>query len=37
MTATQFFSALGIDPGDTDACKLVQNQLMSLEKYGLSG
>ena len=29
------FSALGIDPRDTDACKLVQNQLMSLEKYGL--
>ena len=29
------FSALSIDPQDTDACKLVQNQLMSLEKYGL--
>jgi hypothetical protein len=29
------FSALGIDPRDTEACKLVQNQLRSLEKYGL--
>lgn len=29
------FSALAIDPQDTDACKLVQNQLMSLERYGL--
>ena len=29
------FSALGVDPQDTDACKLVLNQLMSLEKYGL--
>lgn len=29
------FSALSIDPQDTVACKLVQNQLMSLEKYGL--
>jgi hypothetical protein len=29
------FSALGVDPQDTEACKLVQNQLRSLEKYGL--
>jgi hypothetical protein len=29
------FSALGIDPQDTEVCKLVQNQLRSLEKYKL--
>ncbi len=29
------FSALGIDPRDTETCKLVQNQLRSLEEYRL--
>ena len=29
------FLKLGVDPRDTEACKLVKNQLVSLEKYGL--
>jgi hypothetical protein len=29
------FSSIGVDPQDTEACKLVQNQLRSLEKFGL--
>jgi len=29
------FLKLGVDPRDTEACKLVKNQLVSLERYGL--
>ena len=29
------FLKLGVDPQDTEACKLVKNQLVSLERYGL--
>lgn len=29
------FLKLGVNPQDTEACKLVKNQLMSLERYGL--
>ena len=29
------FLRLGVDPRDTEACKLVKNQLVSLERYGL--
>jgi hypothetical protein len=29
------FSGLNIDPRDSEACRLVQNQLLSLERHGL--
>ena len=34
-TSQEIFDAVGIDPTDREACKLLQNQIIGLQRYGL--